>query len=57
MIDKITELCRKIEPQQVLPLILIIIDFLAAIVCVIHKDFKKAIYWAAAGVLNITVTF
>ena len=41
MIDKITEICRKIEPQQVLPLVLIIIDFLAAIVCAIHKDFKK----------------
>lgn len=47
----------KIKPEQVLPLILIIINILAAAVCFYHKDIKKGIYWLAAAVLNITVTF
>lgn len=48
---------EKIKPQQVLPLLLIIINILAAIVCFAHKDYKKAVYWIAAAVLNYTVTF
>lgn len=47
----------KLKPTQYLPLALIIINLLAAVVCVIHKDYKKAVYWTAAAVLNITVTF
>lgn len=47
----------KIKPEQVLPLALIIIDVLAAVVCVAQKEYKKAVYWLAAAVLNYTVTF
>ena len=47
----------KIKPTQYLPLLLIIIDFMAAIMYLAQKDYKKAIYWISAGVLNITVTF
>lgn len=47
----------KLKPTQYLPLVMIIIGLLAAVVCVIHKDYKKAVYWIAAAVLNITVTF
>ena len=47
----------KIKPTQYLPLILIIINLAAAVVCLIHKNYKKAVYWVAAAVLNITVTF
>ena len=39
------------------PLILIIIYILAAIVYLYGKDYKKAVYWLAAAVLNICVTF
>lgn len=52
MMDKI-----KIKPEQVLPLILIIIDVGAAVACAKHKDYRKAIYWIAAAVLNAAVTF
>lgn len=44
--------------QQVFPLILIILDIAAAIVYgVVDMDIRKVIYWIAAAVLTITVTF
>lgn len=44
--------------QQVFPLILIILDIAAAIVYgVVDVDIRKVIYWIAAAVLTITVTF
>ncbi|MBR1740020.1 MAG: hypothetical protein IJ737_06995 [Ruminococcus sp.] len=39
------------------PLLLIVLDLAAALVCMIMKDYKKAVYWTAAAVLNICVTF
>ena len=48
---------QKIKPTQILPIVMILIDLGAAIVCVWHKDYKKAVYWIAAAVLNVTVTF
>ena len=39
------------------PLALIIFDALAGVVYLCHGDVKKFIYWMAAAVLNITVTF
>lgn len=47
----------KIKPEQILPLILIIINIAAAVVCLWQEQPKKAIYWIAAAVLNYTVTF
>ena len=46
-----------IKPEQILPLILILIDIAAAIVCFVQNENKKAVYWIAAAVLNWTVTF
>ena len=54
MIKKFFEV---IKPEQVFPLILILLDIAAAVVALIHKDYRKAIYWGAAAVLNIAVTF
>ena len=54
MIKKIFELIR---PEQDFPLILILLDIAAAVVAFIHKDYRKAVYWGAAAVLNIAVTF
>ena len=48
---------RKIKSEQILPLVLILIDLGAAVVYLFHKDYKKAVYWIAAAVLNVTVTF
>lgn len=47
----------RLKPTQYLPCALILINIAAACVCVVHKDYKKAIYWLAAALLNITVTF
>ena len=44
--------------QQIFPLVLIILDLLAAVVYgVVDTDVRKVVYWVAAAVLTITVTF
>lgn len=44
--------------QQIFPLVLIILDIAAAIVYgIVDMDIRKVIYWIAAAVLTITVTF
>ncbi len=44
--------------QQIFPLVLIILDIAAAIVYgIVDMDVRKVIYWVAAAVLTITVTF
>jgi len=42
---------------HVFPTILIILDFCSAAVWLSHGDFRKMIYWTAAGVLSLTVTW
>ncbi len=43
--------------QYIFPIALIALDLGAAIVYGINGDARKVIYWIAAAVLNITVTF
>lgn len=43
--------------KQFFPTILIVLDLAAAAVYVCHGDWRKTIYWFAAAVLTITVTF
>ena len=45
------------KTEQIFPLVLIILDALAGIVCFAKGDIRMFIYWMAAAVLNITVTF
>lgn len=47
----------KINTTQMLPIAMILLDFGAAAVCMWHRDYRRAIYWMAAAVLNVTVTF
>lgn len=47
----------KIKPEYIFPLLLILLDVGAASIYAVQKDYKKAVYWLAAAVLNITVTF
>lgn len=42
---------------QFFPLALIILDFAAAAVYAYDVDVRRSIYWCAAGVLTICVTF
>ena len=45
------------KKQYIFPCVLILLDLCAAGVCAISRDYKKTVYWIAAAVLNITVTF
>lgn len=47
----------KINDTQILPIAMILLDVGAAVVCLWHKDYRRAVYWLAAAVLNVTVTF
>ncbi len=47
----------KINTTQILPIAMILLDVGAASVCLWHKDYRRAVYWIAAAVLNLTVTF
>ena len=42
---------------KLFPIILIVINMCAAIVCLFTGDYQKGIYWTAAAVLNCCVTF
>jgi len=43
--------------SKVLPTVLIIIDACAAIMYLTEHDYRRAIYWTAAGVLTACVTY
>lgn len=43
--------------KYIFPLLLIVLDLGAAAVYGFSGDWRKLIYWIAAAVLNITVTF
>lgn len=43
--------------KYIFPITLIVLDVLAAGVYLFNGDIKKTIYWIAAAVLNVCVTF
>ena len=45
------------KTEQIFPLILIILQVLAGIVYLFCGNLRMFIYWVAAAVLNIVVTF
>lgn len=42
--------------KYIFPIALVVLDFGAAVVYAALKDWRMAVYWLAATVLNITVT-
>lgn len=42
---------------RLLPTTMIILSALAAIIYACHGDLRKTVYWSAAALLNIAVTF
>ena len=46
----------ELDPR-VLPTILIAVDFISAIPYAIKGDIRHFVYWIAAGVLTLTVTW
>lgn len=45
------------DKTKIFPLLLILLDIGAAVVYAKNKEYKMAIYWLAAAVLNVAVTF
>lgn len=45
------------DRTKIFPALLIVLDLAAAVMNGTAGDWKKAIYWTAAAVLSITVTF
>lgn len=41
----------------IFPMVLICLDVGASLVYAFNKDYKMAIYWFAAAILNVCVTF
>ena len=48
---------KRMRSEYIFPLLLILLDVGAAIVYALQKDYKKSVYWIAAAVLNLAVTF
>ena len=46
-----------IPREKILPTVLIAIDLLAALGYVPTGEWRRVVYWVAAGVLTYTVTF
>lgn len=46
-----------IKKDQIFPIILIILQLVASVPYFVNGNVKTAIYWIAAGILNICVTF
>ena len=42
---------------KIFPTILMILDFCAAVPYAVHGDVKHTVYWIAAGVLTLSVTW
>lgn len=45
------------KSQYIFPILLMVLDIGAAIMCFFSGDWKKGIYWIAAAILSATVTF
>ena len=45
------------KPTYFFPIAMIVLNIGAAIVYIVNKGYKKAVYWIAAAVLNAAVTF
>ena len=43
--------------EKVFPTVLMALDFIAAIPYIIQGDLKMSMYWIAAGVLTLSVTW
>lgn len=43
--------------EKIFPTVLMVLDFLAAIPYAVKGDVKMTVYWIAAGVLTLAVTW
>jgi hypothetical protein len=45
------------KPEHIFPLLLILLDIGAAVIYATQKDIRMVVYWLAAAILNVAVTF
>lgn len=45
------------KKEYIFPMLLIALNVGAAVMCFAQGDIKKSIYWIAAAILNVCVTF
>lgn len=43
--------------EKIFPTVLMILDFLAAVPYIMNHDLRMSVYWIAAGVLTLSVTW
>lgn len=55
--SKCNEVLKRMKQQYIFPLILIVLDIGASVMYGVSGDWRKVVYWLAAAILNITVTF
>ena len=55
--DNLVQRGKAMNPEQILPIVLIVIQLLASVPYFIKGDLFSAFYWLFAGLLNVTVTF
>ena len=55
--DKLRKRGLKLKTEHIFPLLLIAINIIAAVIYFIKGEIKMGIYWIAAAVLNVCVTF
>lgn len=46
-----------LDNTKIFPLAMIALDLASAVMCGIDGDWRRTVYWIAAAVLNVTVTF
>jgi hypothetical protein len=46
-----------LESAQIFPAILTLLDLAASVVYLTHGDIRRCVYWAAAAVITVAVTF
>jgi len=47
---------NQMRPEHIFPILLVILDIGAAIVCLLSGDTVRFVYWIAAAVLTVCVT-
>lgn len=43
--------------ELIIPVFMIVLSVGASVVCFWQKDWRRGLYWAAAAILTLTVTF
>ena len=57
ILQALVAILSKIPHEKILPSVLMTIDFFAALPYIMKGDLRMSVYWIAAGVLTLSVTW